>query len=167
MRLCVESLRQCRGDARLAEAGFAGDQHDLAVAFLGARPAAQCRSISSSRPTSRVSVDPCKASNRLSTTLGRITCQVGTGAAMPFTSTAPRSRYSKRSPTQRHLIVHRRGLVDARYIERTSDHAMIGDHLKLDAAYIEASLVLVRDTGCSIYSASQNMLLEAPTTVHE
>jgi hypothetical protein len=64
---------------------------------------------------------------------------------------------------QRHLIVHRRGLVDARYIERTSDHAMIGDHLKLDAAYIEASLVLVRDTGCSIYSASQNMLLEAPT----
>ena len=41
MRLGVEALRQCRGDARLADAGFAGDQHDLAVARLGARPAAQ------------------------------------------------------------------------------------------------------------------------------
>jgi hypothetical protein len=67
---------------------------------------------------------------------------------------------------QRHLIVHRRGLVDARYIERTSDHAVIGDHLKLDAAYVEASLVLVRDTGCSIYGATQKRLLEAPTIVH-
>ena len=41
MRLGVEALLQCRGDARLAEAGFARDQHDLAVARLGARPAAQ------------------------------------------------------------------------------------------------------------------------------
>ena len=41
MRLGVEAFRQCRGDARLADAGFAGDQHDLAVARLGARPAAQ------------------------------------------------------------------------------------------------------------------------------
>ncbi len=59
------------------------------------------RSISSSRPTSRVKADPRKASNRLATTLGRSTCHTGTGAAMPFTSTAPRSRYSKRSPTSR------------------------------------------------------------------
>ena len=41
MRLAVKALRQCRGDARLADAGFAGDQHDLAVARLGARPAPQ------------------------------------------------------------------------------------------------------------------------------
>ena len=41
MRLGLEALRQCRGDARLADAGFAGDQHDLAVSRLGARPAAQ------------------------------------------------------------------------------------------------------------------------------
>src|SRR5271155_211558 len=41
MRLGVKPLRQCCGDARLAETGFAGDQHDLAVPRLGARPAAQ------------------------------------------------------------------------------------------------------------------------------
>ena len=61
------------------------------------------RSISSSRPTSRVSADPRNASNRLATALGRSTCQAGTGAAMPLTSTAPRSRYSKRSPTSRRV----------------------------------------------------------------
>ena len=61
------------------------------------------RSISSSRPTSGVSAAPCKASKRLATALGRSTCQAGTGAAMPFTSTAPRSRYSKRSPTSRRV----------------------------------------------------------------
>ena len=37
----MEALHQCRSDARLADAGFARDQHDLTVARLGARPAAQ------------------------------------------------------------------------------------------------------------------------------
>src|SRR6516162_6321 len=41
MRLAAEALLQRRGEARLADTGFAGDQHDLAVARLGARPAAQ------------------------------------------------------------------------------------------------------------------------------
>jgi hypothetical protein len=41
MRLGVEPLRHYRGDSRLANAGFAGDQHDLAVTGLGARPAPQ------------------------------------------------------------------------------------------------------------------------------
>src|SRR6516225_12161073 len=41
MRLGVKALHQCRDDARLADARLAGDQHDLAVARLGARPAAQ------------------------------------------------------------------------------------------------------------------------------
>src|SRR6516164_839738 len=41
MRLGPEALRQCRGDARLADSGFARNQHDLAVPGLGARPAAQ------------------------------------------------------------------------------------------------------------------------------
>ena len=62
------------------------------------------RSISSSRPTSGVSADPRNASNRLSTALGRSTCHAGTGSAMPFSSTAPRSRYSKRSPTSRRVL---------------------------------------------------------------
>src|SRR5215468_2301506 len=41
MRLLLQALLQCRSDARLADAGLAGDQHDLTVAGLGARPATQ------------------------------------------------------------------------------------------------------------------------------
>src|SRR6516225_8238990 len=41
MRLAADPLFQRRGDARLADAGLARDQHDLAVPRLGARPAAQ------------------------------------------------------------------------------------------------------------------------------
>src|SRR5215472_4939396 len=50
-----------------------------------------------------VSANPRNASKRLATPLGCNTCQAGTGAAMPFTSTAPRSRYLKRSPTSRRV----------------------------------------------------------------
>jgi hypothetical protein len=59
---------------------------------------------------------------------------------------------------QRHLIVHRRGIVDPEYLRRTSDRAMVGDHLKLDGKYIKASLVLVRDIGCNLYEASRKRL---------
>jgi hypothetical protein len=38
MALGAKAFLQCRGDPRFAEAGFAGDQHDLTVACLGARP---------------------------------------------------------------------------------------------------------------------------------
>ena len=41
MRLGLEALLQYRGDARFAEAGFAGDQHDLPIPCLRARPTAQ------------------------------------------------------------------------------------------------------------------------------
>src|SRR6516225_8946678 len=37
----TQPLRQCRGEARLAESRLARDQHDLAVPGLGARPTAQ------------------------------------------------------------------------------------------------------------------------------
>jgi hypothetical protein len=40
-RLGMKALLQCRGHARLAEAGFTRDQHDLAVARLDARSAPQ------------------------------------------------------------------------------------------------------------------------------
>jgi hypothetical protein len=39
MRLGVEALSECCGNARLAETGFARDQRDLAVAPLGTHPA--------------------------------------------------------------------------------------------------------------------------------
>jgi len=92
MRLGRESLLQCRGDAGFADTGFARNEHDLAVAGLGARPAAQQQVDLLARPTSGVNVDPRKASNRLSTALGRNTRHASTGPAMPFTSTTPRSR---------------------------------------------------------------------------
>jgi hypothetical protein len=41
MALGVEAPLQLRSDARLADAGLAGDQHDLAVSRLGTRPAPQ------------------------------------------------------------------------------------------------------------------------------
>jgi hypothetical protein len=41
VRFGVESLLQRRDDARLAEARFAGDQHDLPFPCLGAFPATQ------------------------------------------------------------------------------------------------------------------------------
>src|SRR6516165_12806939 len=41
MRLGLEALPQCRGDTRLADTRLAGDEHDVTVASLGARPAAQ------------------------------------------------------------------------------------------------------------------------------
>ena len=44
MRLAADSLFQRRGNARLADARLAGDQHDLAASRLGARPAPQQQS---------------------------------------------------------------------------------------------------------------------------
>src|SRR5205823_14864549 len=41
MRFGVEAFRQCRAQARLADAGLAGDENHLAVARLGALPATQ------------------------------------------------------------------------------------------------------------------------------
>src|SRR5262245_61145478 len=41
MGLGVEAPLQLCSDARLANAGLAGDQHNLAIAGLGPRPAAQ------------------------------------------------------------------------------------------------------------------------------
>lgn len=62
---------------------------------------------------------------------------------------------------QRHLIVHRRGVIDARYLERTSDRGRIGERLKLGSKYVEASLVLVRDVGCNLSVACQRRLVES------
>jgi hypothetical protein len=41
MRLGAKAVVQCCGEPRLADAGLAGDQHDLTVACLGAGPPAQ------------------------------------------------------------------------------------------------------------------------------
>ncbi len=56
---------------------------------------------------------------------------------------------------QRHLIVHRRGVVDSHYLERTSDSMLSGDDIEFKSAYIEECLVVVRDVGCSILKSAQ------------
>jgi phage FluMu protein gp41 len=61
---------------------------------------------------------------------------------------------------QRHLIVHRRGIVDARYIERTSGNETIGGALMLEGQYIEGCLEVVRDVGCKIFSTAYERLSE-------
>ena len=60
---------------------------------------------------------------------------------------------------QRHIIVHRRGMVDARYLERTSDRATIGEPLTLGANYVELSLAIVRDIGCKLFEATNKRLM--------
>jgi hypothetical protein len=60
---------------------------------------------------------------------------------------------------QRHLIVHRRGIIDTYYKNHTSDQWEIGEHLTLDAPYIVENLVFVRDVGCSLFQAMQKKLM--------
>ncbi|MCV0396767.1 MAG: hypothetical protein K5872_20880 [Rhizobiaceae bacterium] len=55
---------------------------------------------------------------------------------------------------RRNLIVHRRGLVDSRYLSKTGDTRSIGDRLTLTASEIEDSLVVVRDAGVAFARAA-------------
>lgn len=54
---------------------------------------------------------------------------------------------------RRHLIVHRRGSVDAGYLHKTGDDYQVGDTLKLTSEYIYQVIHLVRDVGISILDA--------------
>jgi hypothetical protein len=63
---------------------------------------------------------------------------------------------------QRNLVVHRRGLIDTKYISKTSDDGSIGKPLVLDRYYIEASLRLIRDCGCATLKAAQVKWSESP-----
>jgi len=48
---------------------------------------------------------------------------------------------------QRHLIVHRRGIIDQGYLDNTSDKAQIGERIAFTSTYIEEITALVRDVG--------------------
>ncbi len=101
MRLGGEAFAKRGRQPRFADAGLAGEQHDLALARL--RRCDQRRSSSSnssSRPTSAVRPSACSASKRLSTELARSAAQARAGPAMPLSSCAPRSSSSKRSPSK-------------------------------------------------------------------
>ena len=55
---------------------------------------------------------------------------------------------------QRHLIVHRRAVVDTHYAERTSDCTSIGARLFLSADYIEEAMATLRDAGLCCFDAA-------------
>ena len=74
-------------------------------------------SISSSRPTSRVSAEPRKASKRLSTTLSPSTCQTCMGSPWPALSIVPNSTQSNSLPIRRRVagsIATMSGCADSR-----------------------------------------------------
>jgi hypothetical protein len=48
---------------------------------------------------------------------------------------------------RRHLIVHRRGIVDASYIANTGDALALGAELTISPNELERYLTLVADTG--------------------
>ncbi|QGM94081.1 hypothetical protein F7D13_08620 [Methylocystis rosea] len=54
---------------------------------------------------------------------------------------------------RRHLIVHKRAVIDSSYIANTTDNGQIGEKLSLKASYVEESLVLVRDIGLAFFDA--------------
>lgn len=59
---------------------------------------------------------------------------------------------------QRHVIVHRRGVVDARYKERTGDQTPLGQKLTFKAKEVEGNIAFLRDLGCSMYRAALQRL---------
>jgi hypothetical protein len=60
---------------------------------------------------------------------------------------------------QRNLIVHRRGIIDSRYLKNTSDTGTIGDHIEFKSSYVEESLVMVRDAGLEMIKGCHRKLL--------
>jgi hypothetical protein len=55
---------------------------------------------------------------------------------------------------QRHLIVHRRGVVDARYIDATGESRKIGDHLAISPDDLESQLAKVVNAGRALLLAA-------------
>lgn len=59
---------------------------------------------------------------------------------------------------QRHLIVHRRGKVDAQFLAKTPGDAKLGDHIIFTNDYVTESIELVRDIGTKLYSAALGVI---------
>lgn len=62
---------------------------------------------------------------------------------------------------RRHLVVHRRGVVDVAYVSKTSENLAPGTRLKVTAHEVEESLVLIRQLGGALCTAAG----ECPATV--
>jgi hypothetical protein len=57
---------------------------------------------------------------------------------------------------RRHLIVHRRGMIDENYRSKTSDVAQLGTRLHVTSDYVEASFSLVVRTAVAVLAALSN-----------
>src|SRR5262245_9278649 len=100
VRLRRDTLEERRCQSRLADAGLAGEQYNLALTAPGALPPAGEKLDFLLAATKGVRADTlCSASNRLSAKLGRSIRQARTGSTIPFSSTEPRSAQSKRLPS--------------------------------------------------------------------
>jgi hypothetical protein len=78
------------------------------------------------------------------------------GAALPFESV--RSALNSKTlwilNQRRHLLVHKRGLIDAEYVRNTGDELPIGSRLRIRSTDVEGYLTAVRDTILAIVSAA-------------
>lgn len=61
---------------------------------------------------------------------------------------------------QRHLIVHRRGAIDARYLEATGETAQVGSRLSVAPAQLESQIESVVAAACAMLGAAGK--LDAP-----
>jgi hypothetical protein len=55
---------------------------------------------------------------------------------------------------RRHLIVHRRGIIDAPYLANTGDQSKVGERLKITSNYVFQSFELVRDAAIELLRTS-------------
>lgn len=55
---------------------------------------------------------------------------------------------------QRHLILHRRGVIDGRYLEATGEQQQIGSRLSISPAELEAQIKTVVSAGCALLAAA-------------
>ena len=100
----MEPLRERDGHSRFAYPRLAGEQHGLAFSLLCTLLSTHQKFQLLARPTSGIGEDARSASNRLTTALGRSTCQADTAPVKPRASTAPRSRYSNNPPMSRRVF---------------------------------------------------------------
>jgi hypothetical protein len=54
---------------------------------------------------------------------------------------------------RRHLLVHKRGLVDAAYLKQTGDKQPVGERLRISASHLEEIFGLVSDAGVQFVRA--------------
>jgi hypothetical protein len=93
--------------------------------------------------------------------LEKIRDAIHIGLTNPTVDTALKDERLWKISQQRNLIVHRRGLIDTKYVSRTSDDGPIGEPLVLNRYYIEASLEFIRECGCVTLKAAQEKWSES------